>query len=229
MNIVITGASRGIGQLLANNLPASKTFLLYHADDESMKLTAANMKCPFSIFKCDVSNESQVKNTFAQIEHIDVLINNAGVVADSLIKDMDEKQWDRVLDVNLKGAFLCTKYAIPRMVRNSHVINISSVVSRMGAVGASNYAASKGGLESFTKSVAREVIRDEIFVNCISLGFFESGLGTKLTQKVRDRTLEQIPLHRFGDPMEIVRTVEFIIGSRYLVGSVINLNGGVHL
>lgn len=79
MNIVITGASRGIGQLLANNLSASKMFLLYHADDESMKLTAANMKCSFSILKCDVSSDSLVKNTFAQIEHVDVLINNAGI------------------------------------------------------------------------------------------------------------------------------------------------------
>lgn len=150
-------------------------------------------------------------------------------VDDSPITNMDEEQWDRVFDVNLKGAFLCTKYAIPRMARNSHIINISSVVSKTGAVGASNYAASKGGLESFTKSVAREVIKEEIFVNCISLGFFEIGLGAHLEQKVRDFTLEQIPLHRFGDPMEIVRTVKFIIGSRYLVGSVINLNGGIHL
>lgn len=229
MNIVVTGASRGIGQILANNLPASKMFLLYHADDEGMKLTVANMRCPFYIFKCDVSSEAQVKNTFDQVEQIDVLINNAGITADSLLRNMSEEQWDRVINVNLKGAFLCSKYAIPKMGRDSHIINVSSIVSKMGARGACNYATSKGGLESFTKSLARELIEDRIFVNCISLGFFEVGLGTNLSQKVKDSTLKQIPLHHFGNPMEIVRTVEFIIGSRYLVGSVINLNGGIYL
>lgn len=229
MNIVITGASRGIGQVLANGLTAFKMFLLYHRDDENMKRTIANMKCEVSIFKCDVSSDMQVKNTFDQIEQVDVLINNAGVAEDSLVRDMSEEQWDRVVDVNLKGVFLCSKYAITKMKRNSHIINISSVVSRSGAIGACNYAASKGGVESFTKSLARELIRDGIFVNCISLGFFEIGLGASLKQKVKDSTLEQIPLHHFGDPLEIVRAVEFIIGSKYLVGSIINLNGGFYL
>lgn len=229
MNIVITGASRGIGRVLANNLSASKMFLLYHADDENMKLTAAEIKCDFSVFKCDVSNATQVKNTFAQIEQIDVLINNAGTVDDSLIINMSEEQWDRVLNVNLKGAFLCCRYAVPKMRDGSHIINISSVTSKTGVIGACNYTASKGGLESFTKSLAKELIRDGIFVNCISLGFFEVGLGAGLRQKVRESALQQIPLSHFGDPSEIVRAVEFIINSRYLVGSVINLSGGFYL
>lgn len=229
MNIVITGASRGIGQVLANNLSASKMFLLYHADEENMKLTIANMKCGLSVFKCDVSSDAQVKNTFDQIEQVDVLINNAGVVRDSLVRDMSEEQWNRVIDVNLKGAFLCSKYAIPKMREGSHIINISSVVSKIGVIGACNYAASKGGLESFTKSLARELIRDGIFVNCISLGFFKIGLGASLREKVTNSILEKILLHHFGDPMEIVRAVQFIIGSKYLVGSVINLSGGFYL
>ena len=229
MNIVITGASRGIGRVLANNLPASKMFLLYHEDDENMKLTTANMKCDFLIFKCDVSNNAQVKSTFDEIEQIDVLINNAGTVDDSLIRNMSEEQWDRVIDVNLKGAFLCSKYAVPKMRDGSHIINISSVTSKTGLIGACNYAASKGGLESLTKSLASELIRDGIFVNCISLGFFEIGLGVSLRQRVRDSTLQQIPLHHFGDPLEIVGTVKFIMGSQYLVGSTINLSGGFYL
>ncbi len=229
MNIVITGASRGIGRILATNLCASKMFLFYLADDESMKLTVANIKCDVSIFKCDVSNEAQIKNAFDQIEQVDVLINNAGTVADSLIRNMSEEQWNRVIDVNLKGAFLCSKYAIPKMRAGSHIVNISSVVSKTGAIGACNYAASKGGLNSFTKSLARELIRDGIFVNCISLGFFEIGLGASLRQKVRESTLQQIPLSHFGDPSEIVRAVEFITRSKYLVGSIINLSGGFYL
>lgn len=229
MNIVITGAGRGIGRVLANNLPASKMFLLDIADDENMKLTIANMKCDFLALECDVSSEAQVKNTFDEIGRIDVLINNAGITDDSLIRNMSEEQWDIVIDVNLKGAFLCSKYAVPKMGEGSHIINISSVTSKTGVIGACNYVASKGGLESLTKALARELIRDGIFVNCISLGFFEIGLGASLRQKVRDSTLQQIPLHRFGDPLEIVRAVEFIIGSQYLVGSTINLNGGFYL
>ncbi|MFC1848307.1 SDR family oxidoreductase [Chloroflexota bacterium] len=229
MNIVITGASSGIGRMLAENLQASKVFMLYNTNDEGIRLTAENMKCEYEIFKCNVSNDDQVKRTFNLIDHIDVLINNAGTIGDALVKNMTEEKWDNVLDVNLKGAFLCSKYAIPKMSQNSHIINISSVVARAGVIGACNYAASKGGLESFTKSLAMELVKDGIFANCISLGFFEIGLGTRLPQKVRDNTLERIPLHLFGDPMEIVKAVEFIIGSKYLVGSVINLNGGYYL
>ena len=229
MNIAITGASSGIGQFLANNLSASKIFLLYHSNEEGVKLTAERMKCDFSIFKCDVSNEAEVRDTFEQIDQLDALINNAGMTADSLVKDMSEEQWDRVIDTNLKGAFLCSKYAIPKLRENSHIINISSVLSRIGAIGACNYAASKGGLESFTKSLARELINDKIFVNCISLGFFNIGLGNKLKSRIKDSALLQIPLHRMGEPAEILRAVEFILNSRYLVGSTINLSGGYYL
>jgi 3-oxoacyl-[acyl-carrier protein] reductase len=200
VNIVITGASRGIGRVLANNIAASRMFLLYRADDEGMKLTVAGVRCPVSVFKCDVSSEAQVKDTFDRIEQVDVLINNAGTTADTLVKNMSEEQWDRVMDVNLKGAFLCSKYAMPRM---------------------------KSGVESFTRSLARELIRDGIFVNCISLGFFEVGLGAALSPKVREAALRQIPTQRFGDPQEVVRAVEFIIGSKYLVGSSIDLYGGL--
>lgn len=229
MNIVITGASRGIGRVLAHNLPAAKMFLLYHTDDQNMKLTMASMKCDFLVCKCDVADDAQVKQAFAAIEQIDVLINNAGTVDNALIKNMSEAQWDRVIATNLKGAFLCSKYAIPKMKNGSHIINISSITSKTGIIGASNYTASKGGLESLTKSLARELIRDGIFVNCLSLGFFEIGLGVSLSPKIRDLTLQQIPLHHFGDPSEIVRAVEFIIGSKYLVGSTINLSGGFYL
>lgn len=229
MNIVITGASRGIGRVLAHNLSATKMFLLYHADERNMKMTMAKMNCDFLVLKCDITSDTQVKNTFAGIEQIDVLINNAGTVDNALIKNMSEAQWDGVIDANLKGAFLCSKYAIPKMKSGSHIINVSSMTSKTGVIGAGNYTASKGGLESFTRSLARELIRDGIFVNCLSLGFFEIGLGAGLSLKVRDFTLQQIPLHHFGDPAEIVRAVEFIIGSKYLVGSTINLSGGFYL
>ena len=229
MNVVITGASRGIGRLLSTNLSASKMFLLYHTDSKSMEETVEKLKCDYAVFKCDVSNEKQVENTFDQIDEIDVLINNAGVRTNSTVRKMTEEQWDQVMDVNAKGVFLCCKYAIPKMTRNSHIVNISGIVSRTGSVGASNYVASKGALESFTRSLALECVKDEIFVNGVSLGFFEIGLGTTLREATREHLLEAVPLHRFGDPVEIVRAVEYIISSRYLVGSIINLSGGYYM
>ncbi len=229
MNVVITGASRGIGRLLATNLSASKIFLLYHIDSKSMEETVEKLKCDYAVFKCDVANEEQVKNAFDQIDGIDVLINNAGVRINSTVRKMTEEQWDEVMDVNAKGVFLCCKHAIPKMTRNSHIVNISAIVSRTGSIGASNYVASKGALESFTKSLALELTRDEIFVNGVSLGFFEIGLGTTLRDATREHLLEAVPLHRFGDPMEIVRAVEYLISSRYLVGSIINLSGGYYM
>ena len=206
MNIVITGASRGIGRFLADRLKGT-IISLEHGE-------------------CDVSNEAEVHSLFDRLNHVDVLINNAGAVFNSLVTDMSGNEWDYVVDTNLKGTFLCSKYAIPKMSAGSHIINISSVLSRTGCVGACNYAASKGGVESFTKSLALELIRDGIFVNCISLGFFDIGLGERLSPKAKDRAMERIPSHQFGDPEEIARTIEYIIGSKYLVGSIINLSGG---
>jgi len=115
------------------------------------------------------------------------------------------------------------------MVENSHIINISSVLGTTGMPGATNYVASKGGVEAFTRSLALEVIRDKIFVNAIALGYFETGLGLKLTDKIKNMVLERIPLKKFGDPEEIGAIVNYIISSRYLVGQVLHLNGGFRI
>jgi 3-oxoacyl-[acyl-carrier protein] reductase len=229
MNIVITGASGGIGQVLAKSLKADQMVLFYNTNMEDISKLASSLRLPVETRRCDLTSEDEVKAAFEDIKQIDVLINSAGVVDNALVESMTEKQWDTVLDTNLKGVFLGSKYAIPRMNPGSHIVNISSILSGTGIVGACNYAASKGGLESFTKSLARELIKRGIFVNCISLGFFETGLGKKLSEKAREHALQQIPTHEFGNPIEIVRAVEYIIGSKYLIGTIINLSGGYYL
>jgi NAD(P)-dependent dehydrogenase (short-subunit alcohol dehydrogenase family) len=136
MNIVLTGATGGVGQVLAQNLNASRLFLLYR---DASKLAGATFQLrthDYFTFRCDVMNEYEVKATFDLIDDIDVLINNAGITIDSKVKNMDVDAWDKVIATNLRGAFLCSKYAIPKMVEGGHIINISSVTSRIGAAGA---------------------------------------------------------------------------------------------
>jgi 3-oxoacyl-[acyl-carrier protein] reductase len=225
MNVVITGASRGIGAVLAENLNADWMYLLYGHDDESMARVNIGRNC--SVIKCDVSNKTDVEMAFDMISDVDVLINNAGINIDAPIVEMTEDEWDKVIDVNMKSVFLCTKYTVPKMHYGSHIINISSVVSKIGVTGASNYAASKGGVEALTRSLAKELIGIGIRVNCLSLGYFDIGLGKQLSEKVRQAAIKRIGLKAFGDPMEIVKAVQYIMSSSYLVGSVIELNGGI--
>lgn len=225
MNIVLTGATGGVGQVIAQNLEADHWFLLYRNLERIQDVTKSMSR--YSTLRCDVTDEGNVKVAFEAIDKIDVLINNAGITTVSKVKYMSPFEWDSVFDTNLRGAFLCSKYAIPKMQKGGHIVNISSVTSRIGSVGASAYAASKGGLEAFTRSLALELVEKRIFVNALSLGFFETGLGSKLSDKVRDETMKRIPLNQFGDPMEIVRAIEFIISSEYLVGATIELCGGL--
>jgi len=236
MYIVITGASRGIGSFLAwslsqsQNVPVSKLYLIYRSSDKEMKKTVSRLTCDCEVFKCDVANEVEVSATFQKFPEIDVLINNAGTTCDSLVTKMSEEAWDKVLNVNLKGAFLCSKNAIPKMTRfGSQIINISSVLAKSGAYGAANYATSKGGLEAFTRSLSREVIKKGIFVNAIALGFFDIGLGLRLPTKVKQAAIQRTLMGTLGPPAEITKLVEYLINQRFMVGQVLHLNGGYEI
>jgi len=232
LHVVITGASRGLGRFLARGLgpKSEKLHLIYHEDDEKMRETVEGISAPYDVFKCDISQEPEVAHVFQQIPEIDVLINNAGFNEDALLENMGIDSWKKVIDVNLTGAFLCSKYAVPKMTKfGSQIINISSVVAQTGSVGAVNYAASKAGLEGLTRSLGRELIRKGIFVNAIALGFFDVGMGTRLPMKIKEKVLAQILLKEFGDPVELLKLIEYLIGQRYMVGQVICLNGGYRI
>ncbi|MFX1443909.1 MAG: SDR family oxidoreductase [Promethearchaeota archaeon] len=229
MKIMIAGASGGIGSFLTEKFDKKENDLIltYNTSREKIYKTKEAL-C--TIFKCDFTIKQEVIDTFSKIESLDVLINVMGYVENNLICRMKEEEWDRVIDSNLKTVFFSCRYGIEKMVEYGHIINVSSILSCTGMIGATNYAASKGGVESFTKSFALECLHDrKVFVNAIALGYFKIGMGLDLNNKIEKITKEKIPMKDFGDPEEIYKLIKYIISSRYLVGQVIHLNGGLRV
>jgi 3-oxoacyl-[acyl-carrier protein] reductase len=189
------------------------------------------------IVKADVSKEEDVtklvKKTVERFGTVDILVNNAGVFKDSVIWNMDVNSWSDVISTNLTGVFLCTKHMLPLMREKGwgRIVNISSVVGQIGTFGASNYAASKAGIFGFTKAVAKEVARKNITVNCVALGYTETGMNLRLPEELRQKILEEIPMKRFGKAEEVAGTVVFLCTEEaaYITGQVIHVNGGYYM
>jgi 3-oxoacyl-[acyl-carrier protein] reductase len=223
--VVITGGARGIGKAIADSFIK-----------EGAKVITTDINGEGALFyKMDVSNTSEVELVFKKIiedhKKIDILINNAGITKDTLLMRMKEEDWDKVLDVNLKGVFNCTKAASQSMIkeRSGRIINISSIVGVMGNVGQANYSASKAGMIGFTKTVARELAARNITVNAIAPGFIVSDMTEKLTEEVKNDFMSKIPLRRFGGIEEIADLVLFLSSNRasYITGQVVGINGGM--
>ncbi len=236
---VVTGAARGIGQAIAYNLAArGADIVLGDIKAEWLSESAEGVKklgrkawC----FELDVTNATAVQNVFndiaAETGRIDILVNNAGITKDGLLMRMSEEDWDAVLTVNLKGTFACTK-AVSRIMmkqRSGSIINIASVVGLMGNAGQANYAASKGGVIAFTKSVAKELASRNIRANAVAPGFISSKMTDALSDEVRQKMLEAIPLSSFGTPDDVANAVAFLASdqSSYITGQVISVNGGM--
>jgi 3-oxoacyl-[acyl-carrier protein] reductase len=164
---------------------------------------------------------------------VDILVNNAGITRDGLLMRMKEEDWDAVLNVNLKGAFLCTRAAFKVMSKQRYgrIINIASVVGQMGNAGQANYCASKAGLIGLTKSNARELAKRSITVNAVAPGFIATAMTDALSEKVRDELITQIPLERLGSADDIANAVVFLAGeqSGYITGHVLSVNGGMYM
>ncbi|MFX1600995.1 MAG: SDR family oxidoreductase [Promethearchaeota archaeon] len=229
MKIMIVGASGGIGNLLTKHFDSKENELILTYNKSRNKIyPTKNAKS--SIIKSDFTKINEVENAYLDIETLNVLINAIGCVANNLIYRMDEQEWDTVINTNLKSIFLSCRYGIPKMVDDGHIINFSSVLGKIGMVGATNYAASKGGVESFTKSLALECLHNrKIYVNAVALGYFKIGMGLDLDEKIVDIIKKRIPLKDFGEPDEIIKVVDYILSSKYLVGQVIEVNGGLLL
>lgn len=239
-NVLITGASRGIGKHIAEAFAELGANVMLNASRESDYFSAVldefNGK-GFSCagYACDVSDTNAVKDMvdyFAQkFGSVDVLINNAGVTRDMLLMKMTEEQWDTVMDINLKGVFNCTKACIRPMMKNrwGRIINISSVVGLIGNPGQANYAASKAGMIGFAKSVAKEVGKKGITCNVVAPGFIESDMTEVLSDEIKAKYLEGIPVGRFGQTEDVVKAVLFLSGddSSFITGQVINVDGGM--
>jgi len=238
---LITGASRGIGKAVAMKLAAEGADVIVTATSlDRAKQTAdqiALLGRRAIPVKVDVGVASEVEALFQLVVEefgsLDILVNNAGITRDGLLMRMKDEDWDSVLDVNLKGTFLCTREAIKLMAKakSGRIVTISSVVGEMGNAGQANYCASKAGIIGFTKAVAREYAKRNITVNAVAPGFIETDMTSVLTEGVREELLKQIPVNRFGVPEDIANAVYYLVSDlgSYVTGQVLSVNGGMHM
>jgi 3-oxoacyl-[acyl-carrier protein] reductase len=236
---LVTGAARGIGQAIALKLAAEGADLaLCDLKAEWLEETAGKVKELGRRVECysvDVSNGDAVNETVKAVEkdfgQIDVLVNNAGITKDGLLMRMSEDDWDAVLNVNLKGVFLFTKAAMRGMMkkRSGSIVNIASIIGLIGNAGQANYAASKGGVIAFTKTVARELASRNVRCNAVAPGFIRTAMTDALPEEVQQKMLNNIPLNKFGTPDDVANVVAFLAGdvSGYVTGQVISTCGGM--
>jgi len=236
---LVTGGARGIGRAIVLELASRGADVIVTDIDQTGAEKTASEAAALSVktfaVSGDVSNADDVAGMITKsmdvFGKIDILVNNAGITRDNLLMRLTEEDWDLVLKVNLKGAYLCTKSILRPMMKNRRgkIINIASVVGIMGNAGQSNYAASKAGLIGFTKSIAKEVGSRNIQVNCVAPGFIETEMTKKLNEDVKKAFLDSIPLRRAGSPEDVARVVAFLASSDadYITGQVINIDGGM--
>ena len=237
---IVTGSGRGIGKAIAlklaengadiviNDIPGSD-----YADDTKKEIEALGVRA--IVVRGDVRNQEDVEKlvdtTVKTFGRLDILVNNAGITRDGLMIRMSEEDWDMVLDINLKGAFNCIKAAVRPMMkqRSGSIINIASVVGVMGNAGQANYTASKAGLIGLTKTVAKEFSSRNIRANAVAPGFIESHMTDVLTDEVKNKYFDAIPLSRFGTTEDVSKAVLFLASdlSSYITGQTINVDGGL--
>jgi 3-oxoacyl-[acyl-carrier protein] reductase len=246
--VVVTGGSRGIGRAICVSLAAPGTRIFFNyfspsdpgaeaaaaAETEKLVADVGGSAVSSSV---DIAEEKEVVSFFEAIldktGRIDVLVNNAGITKDGLLVRMKEKDWDVVLNINLKGAFTCTRIAAKAMMKQRYgrIINMASVVGVTGNAGQANYSASKAGLIGLTKTVAKELAPRGITVNAIAPGFIETDMTALLSEKARNAMLDQVPLGRAGQPEDVAAVVAFLVSesASYLTGQVIHVSGGMYI
>ncbi len=235
---VITGGSRGIGAATASKLAAmgNDIAIIYAGNREKAEALCCELEEKFAIkaksYCCDVSDFKNSGETVARIKEefggIDILINNAGITKDGLLPLMKEDDFDRVIEVNLKGCFNMMRHCTPVFLRKRYgrIVNISSVVGIHGNAGQCNYAASKAGIIGLTKSAAKELAAKNILCNAIAPGFIATDM-TNVLKDSEEKWIKNIPVGRAGTAIEVAETAAFLVSSNYITGQVIGVDGGM--
>lgn len=239
---LVTGASRGIGRAIAERIARDGVLVLVNyvqqqaaAEEVCAAITANGGQAELCRFDLAKSGEvtTAIQDAVDRHGKIDILVNNAGLAIDNLVMRLKEEEWDRVLDVNLKGAFLCTKAVVRSMLKQKkgRIINVTSVVAQTGNAGQAAYTAAKAGIIGFTKTMAKELASRSITVNAVAPGFIETEMTGSLPDQVKSGYLSLIPAGRWGTAVEVAEVIAFLTGplAGYITGQVININGGMYM
>lgn len=237
---IVTGSSRGIGREIALQLAKEGARVVVNYSGSKDKADAVVQVITESggeaiAIQADVSNADSVKNmvdkTLEQFGSIDILVNNAGITRDNLLMRMKEDEWDDVIDINLKGVFLCTKAVTRQMMRQraGKIVNVASIVGVSGNPGQANYVAAKAGVIGLTKTVAKELAPRNINVNAVAPGFIATDMTDVLNDELKSQLLSNIPLGKLGSPENVAKTVLFLLSedAEYITGQTIHVDGGM--
>ncbi|MCX5750803.1 MAG: 3-oxoacyl-[acyl-carrier-protein] reductase [Candidatus Saganbacteria bacterium] len=238
---LVTGSAQGIGRAVAAALAQEGANVIISdvnldlATQTAQEITSLGVKS--QAYKLNVTDLAEVEATVAQMikdfGKIDILVNNAGITKDNLLMRMKKEEWDAVIGVNLTGVFNCTKVVGTLMMkaRYGKIVNIASIVGQMGNFGQANYAASKGGVIAFTKTVAKELASRNVTANAIAPGFIQTAMTDKLSDEVKQKMMTQIPLGKLGLPEDIAKAVVFLASADadYITGQVLAVNGGMYM
>ena len=236
---IVTGASRGIGRSISLALAAEGARIVAVDLDinetekvaEEIRALGAEALAVMGNVTVAADADRMIEAAVEKFGRVDILVNNAGITRDGLLLRMKDEDWDAVLSVNLKGAFVCSRAAAKVMAkqRSGRIINIASVVGQMGNAGQANYCASKAGLIGLTKSNARELAKRNVTVNAVAPGFIETAMTAVLSEEFKQKALKQIPLGRLGTPEDVASVVAFLASddAAYVTGHVLSVNGGM--
>ena len=236
--VIITGATGGIGNAITDFFCKQKSNILATGTNQQKLNLLKEKYNKINIKNFDISKHDNIENFVNEVSDIlsggpDILINNAGITKDNLSLRMNMQEWQNVIDLNLTSTFLLCKYTLKKMIKNKYgkIVNITSVVGHTGNVGQANYTASKSGIIGFSKSLALEYAKKNININCVSPGFIETNMTSKIDEKFKEQIISKIPSNKLGKPEDVANVVGFLSSylSDYITGETIHVNGGMYL